>query len=111
MTLATEKLDPPTVWKHFLALAAIPRSSRNEAGARAYVLEVAGRLGLPAQVDAAGNVVVRKAGSKGREAEAPVVLQGHLDMVCEKNSGTAHDFSRDPIRVVADGDEWVKADG
>ena len=69
-----------------------------------------GRLGLESVQDAAGNIVVRKPARPGREAAVPAALQGHLDMVCEKNEGTVHNFDTDPIRLVVDGD-WLKADG
>jgi dipeptidase D len=110
MTTATSGLQPKLIWKHFEALSAIPRGSGNEAAARAYVLSQASSLGLGAVQDAAGNVVVRKAARPGREGAIPAALQGHLDMVCEKNEGTAHNFETDPIRLVRDGD-WLKADG
>jgi dipeptidase D len=110
MTPALTNLQPEPVWKHFEKLAAIPRASTNEAAARDYVRGVATKLGLEAHQDATGNLVVRKPARPGRESAPMTLLQGHLDMVCEKNESTAHDFTRDPIRVVRDGD-WLKADG
>jgi dipeptidase D len=110
MTNALEGLEPKLVWKHFEALAGIPRASEKEARAREYVLALAGRLGLEAVTDGVGNIVVRKPARAGREGAIPTALQGHLDMVCEKNEGTAHNFDTDPIRLVRDGD-WLKADG
>lgn len=110
MSHALTGLEPKLLWDHFAALAAIPRGSKNEAAATAHVVAVAARLGLPAKVDSVGNVLVTKPGTKGLESKPPVLLQGHLDMVCEKNSGTVHDFTKDPIRLVVNGDE-VKADG
>ena len=110
MTHALSGLEPKLLWDHFAALAAIPRGSKNEAAATTHVVAVAARLGLPAKVDSVGNVVITKPGTKGLENRPAVVLQGHLDMVCEKNSGTVHDFTKDPIRLVMAGDE-VKADG
>jgi dipeptidase D len=110
MTHVLEGLEPKLLWDHFAALAAIPRGSKNEAAATAHVVAIAARLGLPVKVDAVGNVLITKPGTKGLETKPAVVLQGHLDMVCEKNSGTAHDFTKDPIRLVVAGDE-VKADG
>ena len=110
MTHALSGLEPQLLWDHFAALAAIPRGSKNEAAATAHVVAVAARLGLPAKVDSVGNVLITKPGTKGLETKPAVVLQGHLDMVCEKNSGTVHDFTKDPIRLVVAGDE-VKADG
>lgn len=110
MANALVGLEPRLVWKHFEALAAIPRASEKEARARDYVLALARRLGLETVTDAVGNTVVRKPARAGREGAVPTALQGHLDMVCEKNEGTAHNFDTDPIRLVRDGD-WVKADG
>ncbi len=110
MSTAISDLEPKLIWKHFAALSAIPRGSGNEAGARAYVLSQASRLGLEAVQDAAGNVVVRKPARPGRGGALPAALQGHLDMVCEKNEGTVHNFETDPIRLVRDGD-WLRADG
>jgi dipeptidase D len=110
MNTALQNLEPKLLWKHFEALAAIPRASEKEAQARAYVLAVAARLGLEAIQDAAGNAVIRKPARPGHEGAIPTALQGHLDMVCEKNEGTAHNFDADPIRLVRDGD-WLKADG
>ncbi len=110
MTHALSGLEPQLLWDHFAALAAIPRGSKNEAAATAHVVAVAARLGLPAKVDSVGNVLISKPGTKGLETKPPVLLQGHLDMVCEKNSGTVHDFTKDPIRLVVAGTE-VKADG
>ncbi len=103
-------LEPKELWKHFDALAAIPRGSGNEAKAREYVLGVAKGLGLEAVQDKVGNTVIRKPAHAGRESAAMALLQGHLDMVCEKNEGTAHNFETDPIKVVRDGD-WLKAEG
>ena len=110
MTPALAQLDPKEVWKHFAALAQIPRPSTKEAAAREYVLSVAKRQGLESVHDRVGNTVIRKPARPGRERAPMALLQGHLDMVCEKNEGTAHDFDRDPIQVKRDGD-WLKADG
>jgi dipeptidase D len=110
MSTALENLEPASLWKHFAALSAIPRASEKEAAARDYVLAQAARLGLASVQDAAGNVVVRKPARPGREGAIGAALQSHLDMVCEKNEGTVHNFDTDPIRFVRDGD-WLKADG
>ena len=110
MTTGLENLEPKALWRHFEALSAIPRASGKEAAARAYALAQAARLGLESMQDGVGNVVVRKPARPGREGAIMATLQGHLDMVCEKNEGTAHDFDADPIRLVRDGD-WLKADG
>src|SRR5512146_806437 len=104
MTTTTSDLQPKLLWKHFEAISAIPRGSGNEAGARAYVLAQASSMGLEAVTDPVGNVVVRKPARPGREGAVPAALQGHLDMVCEKNEDTVHNFEPDPIRLVRDGD-------
>jgi dipeptidase D len=100
MATAIDGLEPALVWKHFAALSRIPRCSKSEAAAAAFVVETARSFGLPVKQDGAGNVVVAKPASKGREGAPSVCLQGHLDMVCEKNADKVHDFSRDPIELV-----------
>jgi dipeptidase D len=107
---ALANLQPEALWKHFDRLAAIPRASTKEAAARDYVLSLVAKLGLESVQDDAGNLVIRKPARPGREGAPMALLQGHLDMVCEKNEGTVHDFDVDPIKVVRDGD-WLKADG
>ncbi|HET8733514.1 MAG TPA: aminoacyl-histidine dipeptidase [Anaeromyxobacteraceae bacterium] len=97
-------LEPKVLWSYFLALSRIPRGSKNEAAAAAWVLEEGRRLGCEVERDAVGNVLVRKAASPGREGRPAIALQSHLDMVCEKNEGTPHDFAADPIDVFRDGD-------
>jgi dipeptidase D len=110
MIPALANLQPEPIWKHFDRLAAIPRASTKEAAARDYVRALAAKLGLESVQDDAGNLVVRKPARPGREGAPMALLQGHLDMVCEKNEGTVHNFDADPIKVVRDGD-WLKADG
>ena len=102
--------EPALLWKYFELLSAIPRSSGNEKGAAEFVLKVAKDLGLEAKKDDSNNVIVRKPATPGREKDAAVVLQGHLDMVCEKNKDKVFDFSKDGLQLVVDGD-WLKADG
>src|ERR1035441_1767207 len=110
MISALANLQPEALWKHFDRLAAIPRASTKEAGARDYVRALATKLGLESVQDDVGNLVVRKPARPGREGAPMALLQGHLDMVCEKNEGTVHDFDVDPIKLARDGD-WLKADG
>src|SRR5271165_37675 len=87
MTSALIDLEPEILWKHFDVLAATPRASTKEAAARNYVISQAKKLGLEFKQDAAGNVVVGKPAHAGRELAPMALLQGHLDMVCEKNEG------------------------
>jgi len=110
MASAIDGLEPALVWKYFAEIAKIPRCSKHEQKMTAYVLATAKRLGLQARADALGNVVVKKPASPGKERVKSVALQGHLDMVCEKNKGTAHDFARDPIVLVRRGG-MMAADG
>jgi len=105
-----ETLKPRDLWSYFLALSRIPRGSKHEAAAAAFVADEARRLGCEVERDAVGNVLARKPAAKGREGRPGVALQGHVDMVCEKNTGTPHDFERDPIDVWRDG-ELLRARG
>lgn len=93
-------LQPASVWAHFSTLCAIPRASKQEAALRQHLQAWAEERGLAAVVDAAGNLIIRKPASAGREGLPGVILQAHLDMVCQKNSASDHDFSRDPIKPV-----------
>lgn len=103
-------LKPSLVWRYFGEILKIPHCSGNEAALGEYILGVAKGLNLPARRDKVGNVVVSKAATPGHEASPGVILQGHLDMVCEKNSDVVHDFGRDAIVPQVKGD-WVYASG
>ena len=103
-------LEPPLVWKHFLALTRIPRPSKREEQAREHVLAWARERELAADVDTAGNVVVRVPAARGREDAPVVVLQAHLDMVCERDADSPNDPRAGRIEVVRDA-EWVVAVG
>ncbi len=109
MSSILENLQPRSVWSHFATLCAIPRSSLHEAALIEYLIDWAPARGIAARVDTAGNLILSKPASPGCEAVPGVILQGHLDMVCQVNAGTVHNFERDPIRtVVRDG--WVIAE-
>ena len=103
-------LAPRSVWGHFASLAAIPRPSGKEEAAAAFVIDTAKAAGASIVRDERGNVVARVPASKGREKAPTLILQSHLDMVCEKNRDVTHDFDRDPIHPRIDG-EWVRATG
>ena len=103
-------LKPGLLWKYFYELNQIPRCSGHEEEAGNYVISVAKKFNLKWKKDGVGNVMVSKPASKGMENRPAVVIQGHLDMVCEKNKGTVHDFSKDPIKMLIK-DGWVTADG
>lgn len=102
-------LTPAAVWRHFAVLCAIPRPSKQERAVREHLQQWAQARGLATEVDATGNLLVRKPASPGYEGAPGVVLQGHLDMVCQKNGDSAHDFTRDPIRPVRRDDGWLQA--
>jgi len=103
-------LEPQEVLGIFEVLANIPRGSGNESQVADWVVAYAQGLGLEAKKDALSCVLVKKPGQGGLENAAPLVLHGHLDMVCEKAEGVDFDFVKDPIRLVVDGD-FITADG
>ena len=103
MSNAIEGLKPELVWKYFAEISRIPRGSKNETAMTKYVVETAKKLGLQAKADKFGNVVVRKPASAGRQNVRSIALQGHLDMVCEKNKDKVHNFLKDPIELVRKG--------
>ncbi|MFO7668366.1 MAG: aminoacyl-histidine dipeptidase, partial [Bacteroidales bacterium] len=105
-----KKLEPMVVWNHFHALTQIPRPSKNEAEVIAYMKKFGEKLGLETIVDEVGNVIIKKPATPGMENRKTVVMQGHLDMVPQKNSDKNFDFGKDPIETLIDGD-WVTADG
>lgn len=109
MTFVSE-LKPQALWAHFDHILTIPRASKDEGRMREYVIEVAERNGLEYEVDAAGNTAVRKPSAPGRESVPVTILQAHLDMVQEKNSGVALDFDKDAIEPSLEG-EYLTANG
>jgi dipeptidase D len=102
--------EPKVLWTLFNDLRQIPRCSGHEEKAGNWVLDWAKERGFEANRDDAGNVVVKVPATSGHEKAPVVAIQGHLDMVCEKNSDVDHDFSKDPIELVIDG-EWLRANG
>jgi dipeptidase D len=110
MANAIDGLKPALVWKYFAEISLIPRGSKNETAIARYLVATAKKLGLEAVQDAAGNVLARKPASPGREKAAGVCLQGHMDMVCEKNKDTVHDFLKDPLTLVRK-DNFMTASG
>ena len=103
-------LKPEALWNHFEEICKYPRSSRKEERVAGYVMSVGKRNNFETLRDEFGNVLIRKPATSGKENLIPVVLQGHLDMVAEKNSDVQHDWNNDPITPIVDGD-WVKAIG
>lgn len=104
------QLDPAIVWKNFHALTRIPRPSKHEEKVSEYLYNFGVNLGLETIRDEVGNIVIRKPATPGFEDRMGIILQGHMDMVPQKNSDVEHDFEKDPIQTWIDG-EWVKAKG
>lgn len=104
------ELTPKIVWKHFHGLTAIPRPSKKEAKVIEYLYNTGKAMGLETLRDEAGNIIIRKGATPGMEDRPGVILQGHMDMVPQKNADKVHDFEKDPIETWIDG-EWVKAKG
>ncbi|MFC2649740.1 aminoacyl-histidine dipeptidase [Porphyromonas endodontalis] len=104
------ELKPSAIWGYFHQITQVPRPSKKEEKILAFLKKFAEDHKLEYDQDAAGNIVIRKPASKGYENRKTVILQSHVDMVCEKNNDTIHDFDNDPIRTIIDGD-WVRADG
>lgn len=104
------ELEPRSLWQHFDEILKIPRGSGNEKAVAEYVTGIAKKHNLSYQQDAAGNLVVKKPASAGRENAPITVLQSHLDMVNDKNSDVKHDFEKDPIKPRLDG-EYLCATG
>ena len=103
-------LEPKELWKHFYSLTQIPRPSKKEGAVVQYMKEFGEKLGLETILDEVENVIIKKPATPGMENRKVVVLQGHLDMVPQKNSDKDHDFEKDPIESLIDG-EWVTANG
>jgi dipeptidase D len=99
-----ENLAPKKVWKHFDEIRKIPHCSKHEEKIRNYILDFAKKNNIKSKTDRSGNVVLSKPGTLGMENKPTVILQGHMDMVCEKNSDVDFDFSKDPINLKIEGD-------
>ena len=103
-------MKPASVFHYFAEVCKVPRPSKKEEKIRAYLLEFAKEHQLEAKTDDAGNVLIKKPATPGMEGLKTVILQSHIDMVCEKNGDVEHDFLNDPIETYVDG-EWLKAKG
>lgn len=107
---AIEGLSPQILWKRFYEISQIPRNSKNEEQVRTYLKNFAEDNSFPFREDSVGNIVIQVPPTPGKENLPTIVLQSHVDMVCEKNRDTIHDFSKDPIRLIKEGG-WIKAAG
>ncbi|MCI7357774.1 MAG: M20/M25/M40 family metallo-hydrolase, partial [Parabacteroides sp.] len=103
-------LEPQIVWKYFDEITKVPRPSKKEEKIIAYLEDFAQKNHIVYKKDEVGNIVMSKPATPGMENRETVVLQSHVDMVCEKNNGTQHDFEKDPIETIVDGD-WLRANG
>jgi dipeptidase D len=105
-----KNLQPRAVWENFYDITQIPRPSKKEQQIIEHMKKFGESLGLKTIVDEVGNVIIKKPASPGMENRKGIILQGHLDMVPQKNSDVDHDFEKDPIQAFVDG-EWVAAKG
>ena len=108
--MTIRELDPKLVWEQFDDITRVPRPSKKEGKIIEFLVNFAEKYGFEYRKDEIGNVVIYKAATPGFEGRPAVVLQSHMDMVCEKNSDVEFDFENDAIRTKIDG-EWVKAEG
>lgn len=104
------QIEPQIVWKNFAALNAIPRPSKKEEKVIAFIKNFGENLGLETIVDEVGNVIIKKPATPGMEDRKAIVMQSHLDMVCQKNNDVLFDFETQGIQMEVDGD-WLKAKG
>ncbi len=105
-----QSIEPQFLWENFYQLTRIPRPSHHEEKIRDFIFQFGKNLGLETIRDDAGNIIIRKPATPGMEGKKGVILQGHLDMVPQKNNDKVHDFLTDPIEAYIDG-EWVTANG
>lgn len=110
MSRVLSNLEPKALWEIFEDICNIPHPSKKEEAIIEYVKKFGENLGLETVSDAVGNILIRKPATPGYENRQTIILQGHLDMVPQKNNDTEHDFEKDPIRPRIEG-EWVKATG
>ncbi|MBN1597581.1 MAG: aminoacyl-histidine dipeptidase [Bacteroidales bacterium] len=103
-------LQPKNVWKFFDKILEIPRPSKKEEKIIAYIEEFARKCKLDLKKDKTGNIVISKEAYPGFENRKKIILQGHVDMVCEKNADINHDFNKDPIQAYIDND-WIRSKG
>ena len=108
--MTIKDLEPKVVWNNFYQITRIPRPSKHEEKIRKYLLDWGKSKGFETFADKTGNVIIRVPATPGFEDRKGVILQGHMDMVPQKNADTVHDFEKDPIETWVDG-EWLRAKG
>ncbi|MEG0379950.1 MAG: M20/M25/M40 family metallo-hydrolase, partial [Eubacterium sp.] len=110
MNKVLSSLEPQAVFNYFETICEIPHGSYDTKRISDYCVSFAKERNLEYHQDSANNVIIVKDATHGYENAKPVILQGHLDMVCEKTDGSDHDFKTDPLKLMIDGD-WITADG
>lgn len=110
MSKEVRDLEPKVLWNNFADLNAVPRGSKKEEQVIQFMVDFGKNLNLDTIVDPVGNVIIKKPAFKGMENRKTIVMQGHLDMVHQKNADTVFDFDKEGIKMIIDGD-WVKAKG
>ena len=103
-------LSPALVWKYFHEVTQVPRPSKKEEKIIKYLETFAAEHKIAIKKDASGNILMSKPATPGKENVPTVILQSHVDMVCEKNNGTEHDFDNDPIETIVE-NGWLRANG
>ena len=103
-------LQPESVFNYFLQICEIPHGSKNESAISAFLQEFGKGLGYETVADSVGNVLIKKPATPGYENRKTIILQSHMDMVCDKRPDVEHDFTKDAIKPWVDG-EWLKAQG
>ena len=106
-----KELKPRLLWENFKQICAIPHPSKHEKEITEWLLNWAKEHGISARKDSVGNIILSKPATKGFENRKGVVLQGHIDMVPQKNSDKVHNFEKDPIEMLIGNDGWVRANG
>jgi dipeptidase D len=109
--MENKNLKPELLWKNFKHICSIPHPSKHEEKITAWLLQWAKEHNISALQDSVGNIIFSKPATKGYENRKGVILQGHIDMVPQKNSDKVHDFTQDPIEIQIGDDGWVRANG
>ena len=102
-------LEPKIIWSYFEQICKIPRLSKNEGKIREFLIHFGNDKGLEVKTDSIGNVLIKKPADPGMENIKSVLLQSHMDMVGEKDANNPHDWEKDPIKTIIDG-EWIRAE-
>ncbi len=104
-------LEPKALWKNFAALNAVPRPSKKEEKVRQFIIQFGENLGLKVETDEVGNVLIKKPATAGMENRKTIVMQSHLDMVCQKNNDVTFDFETQGIEMYIEDNRFVTANG